>query len=504
MSKLKKVNSILHDVSLINFPLIGKLILRYRFISILVPLLSVLGTFYVYKSQRNIYSMTVSFANVSVKDSTPSNAIAALIGEDKSGLTDEDVLSITSDWAFHQKIADQLYENDDFFKLNFNSLTSSEMKSTQELISHCRGQKDCIVSWLRNTLPQFYLIKKGPASGKYELVVKTLDRTTTNELLKLGKNTIEAERIRASKEAITRVLKVSEGLVDKKKNEIKDKGGSELLRDKDRLSIEMEDKKTKIAGIEKSIFETKMKLNTLKLQMQEAKKLETIALDSNYRIKFEKHEELKENILKLRRNIHLLSQVPDKDQTDTDKNILKNLKSKLKEYTIELKKLGKTERSVATLDRFVEHKDNESRNVEYEYNITKQQLDKLYKERDKLKQELEEFIEKASKVEETAINLKPDIEYLKLLTTKIVSYRLLESTVTSDLAFDPVSPDTSVYKRASRVKLSLFGFVIGLFSLLILLFVRYVFDDRIYGENEIEMYFEDLEIIGNTPDFEKY
>jgi hypothetical protein len=47
-------------------------------------------------------------------------------------------------------------------------------------------------------------------------------------------------------------------------------------------------------------------------------------------------------------------------------------------------------------------------------------------------------------------------------------------------------------------------FVSIFFSCFLLLFVvilRYIFDGRIYDEYELKNNFEDLEIIGNTPDF---
>ena len=41
------------------------------------------------------------------------------------------------------------------------------------------------------------------------------------------------------------------------------------------------------------------------------------------------------------------------------------------------------------------------------------------------------------------------------------------------------------------------------FSIFIVIFIRYLFDQRIYSEEDINVFFSDIEIIGNTPEFEE-
>ena len=96
---------------------------------------------------------------------------------------------------------------------------------------------------------------------------------------------------------------------------------------------------------------------------------------------------------------------------------------------------------------------------------------------------------------------KPSFEYLKLLEGKLVQIRLIESTVVSDIVFDNNASPVVGLKRSTKMKVFIVCTGFGIFLAFVYLIARYLLDSKIYDEDELKSNFNDLEIIGNTPDF---
>ena len=78
----------------------------------------------------------------------------------------------------------------------------------------------------------------------------------------------------------------------------------------------------------------------------------------------------------------------------------------------------------------------------------------------------------------------------------------MNSTVVSDLKFEHELGPKIVFKSLSKVKSFLYSIVLSLFLVLMVIILLYLLDDKIYDKYELERTFEDLSVIGNTPDFE--
>ena len=100
------------------------------------------------------------------------------------------------------------------------------------------------------------------------------------------------------------------------------------------------------------------------------------------------------------------------------------------------------------------------------------------------------------------LTLKPDLEYLKQMEEKLVSLKMIKSAVKSDVFFDNFSNDVMLFKRNPLWQILAFSLIFTLFFLFSVLIVVYLRDDRIYEEMELVSCFNDLEVIGKTPDFD--
>ena len=122
----KKLAALLHDITLINFAMLFKLLRRYYVVTLVVPtiMLAISGQHYL--AQKTIYIKHVHFSIVSGQDNSAVSDIANLIGEKGSkSLTSADVYTLLGSWKFHKDLATSLLNYEHFDRLNFNCFSSS-------------------------------------------------------------------------------------------------------------------------------------------------------------------------------------------------------------------------------------------------------------------------------------------------------------------------------------------------------------------------------------------
>ena len=119
-----------------------------------------------------------------------------------------------------------------------------------------------------------------------------------------------------------------------------------------------------------------------------------------------------------------------------------------------------------------------------------------------MKEILNQTIKENLKLESRSAVLRQDLEYIKLLESKLISIKLMVATITPDLIFEKYSTQLDEFNRSSAIKNLLFATLFSFSIYFILLLMRYFLDDRLYEEHEIKKCFQDLAIIGKTPDFD--
>jgi hypothetical protein len=133
-----------------------------------------------------------------------------------------------------------------------------------------------------------------------------------------------------------------------------------------------------------------------------------------------------------------------------------------------------------------------------------EEITKMQSEQKDLESTIKKNTSRISEITIIVNNLNPDKEYLKLLESKVVSLKLVENTITSDLEFESVNPIPSSFLRNSLGKIFMFSIVGSMFLVLVLVVIIYLFDDKIYDENELALAFQELKVIGQTPKFDQF
>ena len=160
-------------------------------------------------------------------------------------------------------------------------------------------------------------------------------------------------------------------------------------------------------------------------------------------------------------------------------------------------------RSVSGIDKFNETQDSKSNYTQKDYNVLREKIKKEQAEYDKTKEELDKLQVEHAEVSRKLDDMKPNTGYLDLLEKKLISLKLLSSTITTDLVVDNIGNNIKIHKNASLSKYLVFATISSIFFIFLLTVIRYLFDQKIYSEDDVKVFFEDLEVIGNTPEFEK-
>ena len=80
---MKKLNIVLNETSIINFPFLWKLVKRYKFLSITVPVIAAIYSTSVFLGQNTIYSGEVGFKYINEGSNSPTSMIFSMLGEKK-------------------------------------------------------------------------------------------------------------------------------------------------------------------------------------------------------------------------------------------------------------------------------------------------------------------------------------------------------------------------------------------------------------------------------------
>jgi hypothetical protein len=153
-------------------------------------------------------------------------------------------------------------------------------------------------------------------------------------------------------------------------------------------------------------------------------------------------------------------------------------------------------------ESFIEGQRGKSGDYEFDFQVAKNKLEKLNQDYEVSKTELNELLQQKIVIENKVIGMKSDLDFLKSLEAKQMSLKLLNATMTSDLFFEDVSSEAREFRQSTNLKIFIFSFSISFFFYLFSIILRYFFDDRIYGEEDIRGLLEGLDFVGEVPVFE--
>ncbi|MCP4912849.1 MAG: hypothetical protein GY909_07000 [Oligoflexia bacterium] len=500
---MKKINVILHETTIINFPFFWKLIKRYAVISVIAPIIALCVGAYVYLSQNDIYLKSASFKYQVDSAEASSSSIASIIGEKSQGLSPNEILGIMTSFDFAKQVATTLVNHKDILKFNFTPIKSKDMVSTPDMMAKCGDDFDCKVKSVQVIIPYLYVMEPDRLiENRFWVRVKSLDRFTTETLTDILINELVKSRVNTIKHSITEQIKLSHELVDSKREELI---GVDMMAVRDRkkeVSSLIEEITSKIKNYNSFYHQQKLKMTLAETKYNQTKNTISKKKVNQEDVEtFKKRTELKDKIKKIQEDITAIK-LSSQSLSSQDSIIIDQLNLELKETKEKLGKLGGNGRSISNIVKFLDKKDKESDFNEFDYKVLKGQFAKIQKDYQAMIDKRDALEAEDRKLDNTLEQYKPSFEYIKLLEQKIIQLKLLESTVISDFIFDKEMANVRRFKRTSRSKITLFSVTTSIFLLFLLILIRYVSDDRIYDTYELEKSFEELTIIGNTPDFD--
>ena len=501
---MKKLNVILHDTTIINFPFFWKLILRYKWISFLIPTFIFSLSILFYNSQNDIFLQRIYFKNRTNNGEGPKDAISSVLGEKTNSLTESEILGMMASLDFQQDLTETVFNHENLNTLNLGHLSNKKIFNMEEFLSLCSGQKKCIFSMLRARLLTYFKIMPDPSVlDKYYLEIRTRDPKTSTFLLSVASQKIMENRVHSIRQKIEEQIKITEELSQEKRNEIESVNLLKLKEDEVKVKAMISDLNKKITSYEQYYQRLKLDLVTAETQVDETKKVSEKDIETDKLFLVQKRRRLATEIKKLKKDIDAIKSVSNlKLLSSQDKTILSQLKVELKKTQAELKKMGNKGRETASVASLIKKKEGERSFTEFDFRVIKKRFKKSKADLDEMIEKRSEKVNELANITNKIEKFKPSFEYLRRLEEKNIQLSLLNSTVVSDLIFEREFSSMTKYKKINKAKMILFSLASSLLVVGLLIFILYLIDDRIYDLEELEKSFDELTVIGNTPDFD--
>lgn len=497
---MKKFNAILDDTTIINFFFFFKLLKRYYIISLLVPVLIFGYAAYFYKSQNIVYIKNINFTFKKDNSSSPTAAIASLVGENNTELTISDIIAITKSPDFKEHLGESIARDSKGYEITLSALTSKSIKKVKDEFSFCNDNIKCYENEIEKRVSGFFSLKEHPQIDKMmKLEVKSLTPTTSDVLLRNIEESLIQFRVNQIKHSIIEQKKISNRLINQKTQELKDLKYFEAVKHAVQGKAKLHSIMTSVANLEGLSQKQTMSAEITQTQYEQTKKVGSKNIESE-KDTLEHLQQLKKEITNLKQDIRALEQSQTSFNKE-DKYIITKLKSDLKLKQVKYKKLKSSTTLTINDSRFIANKNQQSNSLEFQYKISRQQIKKTQQELNRLKDQREKIIRENEENAQIIEKGKTTEEYIKLLSTKLMQLQIIESTIISDIIFDKKSSGIRAFRRTTKSKVMLFSGVLSIFFLFSIILIRYITDPRIYDEYELQKTFEDLNVIGKTPDF---
>lgn len=495
---MEKLLSLLHEGTIINIRVLFALSRRYK---VLFPgaviLFGVLLCYSVY-IQPTIYSVTVPLKEeMSHKISADLSSLLPV--ENTNRLTVEELTISLTSAKLMNKLSEDIYNHKNFDRLNFSFTESSKKFTGVDIKKSCKQSKECAISTIGEKIRSFISLEQDVATNRFKLIVNTTDKETTLVVSELAASDFELERIRLRQAIVQKEIVNVSSLIDESRLMMKKLGGYEALHEQEKLNNDISDLRDRLKMIQVNLSEEEANYSAFKAKLAEnRKRVKSSSVDSD---RYEAFMKIHARLNELKQNISLLLHIPDEERSATDKKILAQLQSEKMRL---VQKLPEEERfqEIKSVENFKEKQMENSGNVEFDFVVSKNKMAKLNSDFDEARKELDQLLKQKISVDTRLNGMKTDLDFLSGLESKLMSLKLINATMNSDLIFEDGSQVIDEFRRASFLKLTFYCFFISSFIYLFSIVLKYSLDDKIYGEDDLRLYFKKLDFIGEVPSFD--
>ena len=496
---MSKFNQLLNENTIVDFGLLWRLTKRYR--SHLLLALGFFATFFTYNyfNQPVIYALNIPLKAVSQEPLGPTNPTQMMLGGEGNGLSLNELKISLENYSYLKLLAESIMSDPSFFEMNFGSIKMNNNFYGKEISLKCRKDKKCITETLINNLKELYVLEPGITDNRFVLNVKAVNKKTVQTLTAHLTKTIEINRIQVRKYQIIKEIDSVKSLIEESRSLIQKIDGYTTLEEQEKIQNGISELKDRIRMLQQSSSQELSNVSSLESKLNENKKT-TI---SNLGLGSIEVEALKKNqarLAEIRQNIIILSNIPVEKRTAADNLIIEQL---MAEKTSLQKQLpaDKKRKDIELKDSFAANQRTKTSDFEFDYQVSKTKMAKINADLEQAKQELGKLLEKKIENENKVVGLKSDMEFLKNLEAKQMSLKLISATMTSDVFFEDSNPFATEYRQSSYLKIIIFSFSITLFLHILSIIIRFLYDDKIYGEDDLKSKFANLDFIGEVPKF---
>jgi hypothetical protein len=364
------------------------------------------------------------------------------------------------------------------------------------------GDDHCRVERLRGLLPNLFSLTADVTTERFTLKIISRSNQTTLAVLKAFEVVINEQRIALAREQTEKQLAQLRDLAAKSRTELEAKGGFEKLASSEFLEALITQQKDKIQSISNRLAQGDSQAYSQWVRLKESDIASQTSIEGSEKLTYESYVKISKRVEDLRQNIASLNSIAVTSRTETDTLILTKLQAELVQNEAELAKMGHISRNLNQDDIFINTQKGNKSAMEFDYRVTGAQVRKLKAQYERAKGELDDLYSRKGALENELVALKPDLEYLKLIESKLVALRFKESSISSDVLFDPYGPEVNAFKRNSIFWIGLFSIAFVAFLVFITSIMFYLLDDRIFDELEVERCIDELPIVGHAPQFE--
>ncbi len=495
---MKNVSSIFSEVSILNVQFLFKLARKYLWISITIPVVVSTIAIYLYMRQYDIYLAKISFRNIAAHQDSPTMAIASLLGEKPDRITANEIVGMGKSVDFLQRVAVKLVEEEDFDKMTFDSIYTTDKVYNKTIFEDCLD-KACKVELLRELIPGFFNIDfDDQINNRFIVTVKTIDEYTTAKVIEAISEAFVEYRTESIRHSISQQRDISENLLADRKASLESIGIIEKNERKLFLEASLIRIEEKLKLYQETLDAKKIELSQTQISLKLTKKTLSSDVDESSKRQWEKYQALKVRRDLMMADITALDQAPS-SATSQDQQILTDIKAELSRINDQISKLEKT-KAVANFEGFKAEKGKNKDYVEFQSEVLSNQINELEMQVNEIAKKRAEVVSEIKDLSTQIEEHRPSLDYVKLLEGKLLQLKLVVGTVVSDIKFDNFVFEKRHFKRHGLLAIVPFAVIVSLFLSIIGLLVRYLFDERIIDREDFKNNFRDVEILGDVPE----
>lgn len=494
---MEKILGLLHEGTIVDLKVFYQLIKRYKLHLFFAVLFFSAFFAYNFYTQPIIYAVTVPVKVVT--NHKVSTDLSSLLPADNANLVTLEELNISiASLTFLKNLAEFVIDNPSFEYLNFGNINSRTPLLGKELKKLCTGNRNCLINQLTGTLKGLFFIEQGMVENRFNLVANAIDKKTASALASRLVAAMELDRVKSRQYMVLKEIKSVGSLIEESRSVMQKMGGYKALEEQEKLQNNISDLKESIKMLQ---YNTSLEISngtSLQAKLSENKKSSKTSEAS--REKYEAYQKIQVRLNDIKLNLNNLSHLTEENRSASDKAIITQL---LAERSRILKSMpvGKNFNSMQVSEAFKEKQREVFGNVEFDYLVSKNKIAKLNEEYENSKAELNMLMQNKLANEMKVNGMKSDLDFLRNLESKQMSLKLLNATMNSDLIFEDANQVVGEFRKSSFYKILFFSFSVSVFLYLFSIILRYSLDDKIYGEEEIRLYFKELDFVGEVPSF---